>query len=75
VRRAAVIRQREQADRDLILAWHVEYIRLKTQNDKRMPTLQMLLARGKWRQTPTEQLAQVRILSEHYGIPLRTKTA
>lgn len=73
VRRAQRIRQREESDRDLILAWQVTYIWLKTQNDKRMPSLKQLLARGKSVRTGSreQQLAVYQQISETFKIPLR----
>lgn len=75
VRRAQRIRQREDADRDLILAWHVTYVWLKTQHDKRMPSLRQLLSRGQDRAerpgTREQQLAVYQHISETFRIPLR----
>lgn len=77
MRRAQRIRQHDQLDRDRILAWSVIYVWLKTEKDKRMPTIGELLQLGKGpaRQTPAQQRAVLYQLSEQYGIPIKVKTA
>ena len=58
----------------MILAWHVTYIWLKTQHDKRMPSLKQLLTRGKAaKPTREQQLAIYQQLSAQFKVPLRIK--
>ncbi len=45
-RRHGKQKQQDEHDRDVILAWHIMHIKVKTQNDKRMPSLKSLLSRG-----------------------------
>lgn len=59
-------RSRDRLDRDLVLAWNVERIRVMTENQHRLPDLQQLLRRGK-PQTPQEQVAVLAAL----GLPGR----
>ena len=77
MRRAQRIRQREETDRDLMLAWWVERISLEVRNTNKLPPLETYLRRGRKavRQSPQEQRAVLHILSEQYGIPLKVKSA
>lgn len=66
------MRQRDQVDRDLVQAWHVTYVWLRTQHEKRMPSLKQLLAHGKTaRPTRDQQLALYEHYSQLYGLTLR----
>jgi hypothetical protein len=57
-------RQREEADRDLVLAWRIQQIRVMTNNKKRLPDLLQLLSRG----GPQSAAQQVQVLA---GLGLR----
>jgi len=74
VRRAAAIRQHDEHDRDLILAWQIERIAilaLKRSGERRLPSLKQLLERKAKGQTPAEQRAVVEALSGRLGVPLQ----
>jgi hypothetical protein len=70
-RRWARQRALQRADRDMTLAWHVEWVRVVTESKQRMPELRTLLHAG--RQRPANQLAVLQELSEQYGIPLKAR--
>ncbi len=72
MRRAAIMRLRAQADRDLVLAWDVEYVRVKTQNDKRMPSVRQLLLRGQAEKPSRSQQAAVyQEIAARFKLPMR----
>jgi hypothetical protein len=60
-------RFRTEHDRDVVLAWHIMYIKVKTQNDKRMPSLKRLLAP---QEGPRAQKAALYQLSAQLGVPV-----
>lgn len=68
--------QREDAhDRDVLLAYRIVHIYVKTKNDKRMPNLSTLLhgaQRSSGRQSAAAMRAALHALSQQHGIPLRT---
>lgn len=74
IRRAARQRQHEAYDHDIVSAWYGEYVRLKTQNDKRMPSLKALLRRGN-AELPTraQQLALYQQFSQQFNLRMRVK--
>jgi hypothetical protein len=71
---AARLQREDEHDRDVVLAYHIVHIYVKTQNDKRMPTLSTLLhgaRRSSGRQSIAAQRSALQMLSQKYGIPLR----
>lgn len=65
-------RRRAKLDvqRDLALAWHVEYFR----RQQKLPALAVVLReRTGRRQTVTEQKSMLEMMSQNYGIPLKTR--
>ncbi len=74
-RRYGQQRHRDEADRDVILAWRITQIKVLTQNEKRLPALKGLLTRrgpGP-KQTVAEQRLVLQALSARYGIPLQER--
>lgn len=65
---AAKARQKQQIQRDLVLAWHIEAL----QRQKKLPALEDLL-RTRRRQTVGEQRAMLQMLGDQLGIPLRKR--
>lgn len=60
--------------RDLILAWQIERMRLMTQRDKRLPDLRRLLQTlGPDAPTAAQMRSQMAMLSQRLGVPLRTR--
>jgi hypothetical protein len=65
---AARLRQQDEADRVIALAWHIEALR----RTKKLPALRTLLKETAQRpQTLAQQKAVIHILSAQMGIPLR----
>lgn len=61
------LRRKDDFDRDITLAWHIEALR---RTDK-LPSLKNVLSQRVRRQTPRQMRAALNTLSEQYGIPLR----
>lgn len=75
---AARRRAEDEYDRDVVQAWRAVQIFVRTQNDRRMPSLKSLLtAHGRRpaarQQTLAQQRSVLHLLSAKYGIPLRQK--
>lgn len=70
---AARRRQADQFERDVILAWQTERIKVMTENAKRLPDLKTLLRRATQRQTPAEQLTVMQMISAQLNIPMVTR--
>ncbi len=51
----------------MILAWQIMRIKVKTQNDKRMPDLKSLLSRG---EEPKDQLSVMYEISARHGLKM-----
>ena len=68
-RRVARQQQQDERDRDVILAWRIMQIKVKTQNDKRMPDLKSLLSR----EEPKDQLAIMYEISARHGLKMEVR--
>jgi hypothetical protein len=67
---AATVRRRDEADRDITIAWYVAML----SRQEKVPSLQSLLATSEKQpkvQTRDEQRRMLKHLSEYYRIPLR----
>ena len=68
------MRQQDEHDRDLILAWQIERIAIlaiKRQGERRLPSLKTLLEREAKSQTPAQQRTMIQALSSKLGAPLQ----
>jgi hypothetical protein len=60
----------EQHDRDLSFAWHIAAL----SRQEKLPSLRKVLSRpSEQKQTPEQMRAQVRVVSEQFGLRLKTK--
>jgi hypothetical protein len=65
--------QVDQWNAQIILAWRIEELHLRTQTLKRLPDLQtLLIGHTSMRQTPDEQRRILTHLAEQYDLPLTT---
>lgn len=74
---AAKLRRADDMDRDLILAWQIERVRILAANKHALPPIRQLLDemhQTSDRQTPEQLKTQLTILSQQLGIPLRKRT-
>jgi hypothetical protein len=70
-RRYARQKHQDERDRDVVLAWRIMQIKVRTQNAKRLPSLKTLLAEG--RPAPkgaAAQRAALYQLSAALGVPV-----
>jgi len=72
-------RRRDDANRDVRLAWHIVAIWAMTRSKKRLPPLASLLTRDDGGPSAKEKTNRMRaaleVLSQQYGIPLRPMTS
>jgi hypothetical protein len=70
-RRYARQKQQDERDRDVVLAWRIMQIKVRTQNAKQLPSLKSLLAEGRPALPgAAAQKAALHQLSAQLGVPI-----
>lgn len=72
---AAQQRRDDDRDRQIVLAWEIERVRILSANNAHrqqpMPSLKQVLQKRAVRQTPTEMRNTLAMMAEQYGFPLK----
>lgn len=79
---AARQRRQDDLERDLVLAWQIKRMELETEHLKRLPDLASLLRQMRTvpaarppQQTEAQMRAQIYMLSQYLGIPVKVRAA
>jgi len=66
--------QQDRANADIVLAWRIEEMRVRTRIHKRLPDVRsLLIGYAPPRQSVEEQRRIMHQLAEHYGLQLTTQ--